>query len=40
MAIHIKDLAPDVTQEALLKEVQKFGTVKPRSVQIREYPEV
>ncbi|KAK1375193.1 putative nucleotide-binding alpha-beta plait domain, NTF2-like domain protein [Heracleum sosnowskyi] len=39
MGIHIKDLAPDVTEEALLKVFQKFGIVKPRGVQIREYPE-
>ncbi|KAL8112906.1 hypothetical protein AgCh_020278 [Apium graveolens] len=37
--IHIKDLAPDVTQDALLKVVQKYGSVKLRGVQIREYPE-
>ncbi|KAL8112904.1 nuclear transport factor 2-like [Apium graveolens] len=37
--IHIKDLAPDVTQEAILKVVQKFGVVKQRGIQIREYLE-
>ncbi|KAK1368465.1 hypothetical protein POM88_034557 [Heracleum sosnowskyi] len=37
--IHIKDLPPDMTKEALLEEVKKFGTVRPNSVHIREYPE-
>lgn len=39
-AIHIKDLPSDLTHEAFVKEVKKFGAVKPKSIQIREYPEV
>lgn len=38
--IHIKDLPTDMTKEALLEEVKKFGAVRPNSLQIREYPEV
>lgn len=39
VGIHIRDLPPDMTEEALLEEVKKFGPVRPKSVHIREYPE-
>lgn len=38
-SIRIKDLPPKMTQESLLEVVKKFGPVKHKNIQIKEYSE-
>ncbi|KAJ9563854.1 hypothetical protein OSB04_009014 [Centaurea solstitialis] len=38
-SIRIKDLPPKMTPESLVEVVKKFGPVKPKNIQIKEYSE-